>query len=175
MSTPTEQAKLGHLAPPDARRDAVHVAIVAVVAGEPLAMGEWVVMRDGLAYQADRPTDAIGRADPFYTHPVREGERFWLCLRPGTITGLRHHWLHPAFPDEEAPMSEKEKSEEWLKGAAADAGVDYETMMEYVASDDYINMGQNEAYKGIDCGLFAKHVKIVTGKENAYPPFSCSC
>jgi hypothetical protein len=73
--------------PPDAgsKRDAVHVAIVPMVATKTLRPGE-------------RLTNGI--VDPFLTEPVEVGQRFWLCLYPNTVTSLRHVWTHPAYNDE---------------------------------------------------------------------------
>ncbi len=45
----------------------------------------------------------LGVVDPFLTEPVARGDRFWVFLKPLTITGLRHSWSHPAFPDEKLP------------------------------------------------------------------------
>jgi hypothetical protein len=28
---------------------------------------------------------------------VKEGEEFWMFLPPGSVTGLRHEWTHPAI------------------------------------------------------------------------------
>jgi hypothetical protein len=47
-----------------------------------------------LAGPCDQP---IGVVDPFLVKPVEPGQRFWLFLYPGSITGLRHVWSHPAF------------------------------------------------------------------------------
>lgn len=90
---------LGQLAGPSARRDAVHVAVAPVVAAQDLDPGAHVGIRDdGKAYWCDPfapPT--VGVVDPFLTRRVKEGERFWIFLYPGTVTSLRHVWTHPAF------------------------------------------------------------------------------
>jgi hypothetical protein len=86
---------LGSLIDGDARRDAVHVAIAPVVAAETLSPGQHVGLTgDGRAGTSAAP---IGIVDPFLTEDVREGQRFWLCLYPNTVTSLRHVWTHPAF------------------------------------------------------------------------------
>lgn len=92
---------LGRLCGDDARRDAVHVAVAPVVAGMDLLPGAHVGltqdMQAVLGPRAACGTDAVGIVDPFLHSPVKKGERFWLVLYPGTITGLRHVWTHPAF------------------------------------------------------------------------------
>jgi hypothetical protein len=82
----------------DRRRDAIHIAVAPVTAAERLAPGQHV----GLVREDDPelvgPCDrTIGVVDPFLTAAVEPGARFWLFLYPGTITGLRHVWTHPAF------------------------------------------------------------------------------
>jgi hypothetical protein len=94
------------------RRDAIHVAVAPVIATTRLLPGQ----RIGLAYADDTedvaPADdidieAIGIVDPFLTEPVEEKQRFWMCLLPGTITGLRHVWSHPALKAAEAAFRRK--------------------------------------------------------------------
>ena len=101
-----EAPNLGHLITNDmARRDAIHVAVAPVTAGQRLQPGQHV----GL--DADRRATSgyprIGIVDPFLIDDVEEGQEFWLCLYPNTITGLRHVWTHPAFaartPVQETP------------------------------------------------------------------------
>lgn len=87
------EAKLGRLADADAGRDAVHVAVVPVVAPRDLAPGQHV------GPDGDAGGYHVGVVDPFLAAPVRAGELFYLCLYPGTVAGMRHHWSHPAFPD----------------------------------------------------------------------------
>ena len=89
---------LGEIPGEDARRDAVHIAVAPVVAGEMLLVGERVGLReDGKAVQESEDAKAIGIVDPFLIESIGEGQRFWLFLFPGTITDLRHVWSHPAF------------------------------------------------------------------------------
>ncbi len=117
--------KLGQLAPPEARRDAVHVAVVPCVAGQKLDAGDPVTLEGGLAYYVVSVERALGVVDPFLLAGcVDKGARFWLFLKPGSVTGMRHHWAHPAFPDEqeapaiEAGVIQKAVSRAWLEGWA---------------------------------------------------------
>lgn len=93
---------LGQLAGDDARRDAVHIAVAPVMAGQDLVPGQHV----GFGNSKDARTSTvvilertrcIGVVDPFLSAPVRKGERFWIFLYPGTVTSLRHVWTHSAF------------------------------------------------------------------------------
>jgi hypothetical protein len=92
------QPKLGKLCDDNDRRDAVHVAVAPVIAAENLQWAQHVKLNaKGEAVAAYSEDDSIGLVDPWLTDHVRPGERFWLFLKPGTITGLRHVWTHPAF------------------------------------------------------------------------------
>lgn len=110
----TEQYKPNLGEPPDAlaHRDAVHIAVAPMVAGEDLSPGDRVAFFNGDCTKAwlSPPGKAVGIVDPFRTGMIREGERFWLFLLPNTITNLRHVWTHPAFtprpPDKETKNHE---------------------------------------------------------------------
>lgn len=93
---------LGKLITGDAQRDAIHIAIAPVIAGERLYPGQPVFVRDGRATSRgiDRSGYAIGIVDPFLIGPVYPDQRFWLFVQPGITTPIRHHWTHPAFRDE---------------------------------------------------------------------------
>jgi hypothetical protein len=92
----------------DRRRDAIHIAVAPVTAALRLTPGQHVgFVREGnleLVGPCDRN---LGVVDPFLTEPVEPGRRFWLFLCPGTVTGLRHVWTHPAFAAVAAAVKEK--------------------------------------------------------------------
>lgn len=92
-----ETPKLGQLITEPAGRDAIHLAIAPVVAGQRLRPGERVGLHNGKAYDALN-ADSVGIVDPFLTQHVEAGQSFYLCLYPGSVTSLRHVWTSPAFP-----------------------------------------------------------------------------
>lgn len=105
-----EQPKLG--VPPEtgAGRDAVHVAILPVLASRDLWPGERVgVVHDGTGYCTSKNAKKIGIVDPFLENRVKAGERFYLCLPPRTVTSLTHQWTHPDVPEvDRGPVEERD-------------------------------------------------------------------
>ena len=98
---------LGTIIGPGEARDAIHLAVEPVVAGERLKPGENVGLGpDGKAYSPEtgltfpgcRQVKALGIVDPFLKAPVKAGEMFWLVVYPRQIRSLRHVWEHPDFP-----------------------------------------------------------------------------
>ncbi len=88
---------LGHIPADDARRDCTHIAVAPVVAAHDLKPGQPVhLLPDGSAIHSTG-NSSIGIVDPFLKKVLSKGDRFWLFLHPGTITGLRHVWEHEAF------------------------------------------------------------------------------
>lgn len=169
--------KLGQIITTPQNRDAIHVAVAPVVAGEQLMPATRVFLDDEIhhAFEASKSSiTAVGIVDPFLRRPVELGQTFWLFLFPNTVTGLRHEWTHPAF-DDLAPFGE---SKAWLEDIASQCGVSYERMMDAVRCDDYINMGKNETYKEVldpVLGKFHEHCAVIIGRETTAYPFSCSC
>ena len=95
---------IGTLVADDAGRDAVHVAIAPTTAPCELRPGQHV---DPHGHPEGPGITPVGIVDPFLRAPVGPGQRFWLFLYPGTITGLRHVWTHPAFTAAAAAVKEK--------------------------------------------------------------------
>lgn len=92
--------ELGKLITDTAQRDAVHVAVIPVMADEDLQPGAKVSVVGYSTLRARLTPPAVGVVDPFLAEPVKRGQFFWLFLLPGSTSPPRHHWTHPAFPDE---------------------------------------------------------------------------
>lgn len=192
---------MGEILPDDAGgRDAVHVAVVSCVASAKLMPGQDIGIgeQQGRDYEALATADHIGIVDPYLKGAVRKGERFWLYLYPRSITGLNHHWTHPAFSETEAASvysspSNKLASEQWLRNfiSSSDCPADYDDVLELIKTGSYndgeYNSGSIEEnsihFSGRDAHgeippEFWTHVSIVLGEEYKGPRpsyFSCSC
>jgi len=172
---------LGRLADANSERDAVHIAIVPMVAAEDLTAGQKVYVVDGEKAVATPPATAIGVVDPFLSAGARKGERFWLCLYPGSITSLRHDWTHPAFTPQE---SAKASSLKWLEGFAK--VIDYELsvflgkMDEFYCSDRDRFSTYGESMNDLEASWpeICFHYSNISGNKidpGHYVSFSCSC
>lgn len=178
------ELQLGKLITDEQHRDAIHIAVAPVTAGDNLSPGAPVgFLPNGNVGCVATP---IGIVDPFLSETVRPNERFWLFLLPNTVTGMRHHWQHPAFSDD-MPTSGKDRSasEQWIRDFAERIDQTYEDLMRaagaFVASGHY-TYDNSEGYKN-EWGAFPEfweHYEDVTGttvsddtKEST--PFTCSC
>lgn len=85
---------------PTGYKDAMHVAVVRVVAGTDLYPGQKVDL-SGIdrVVPAFKGSTGIGIVDPFLPSKVSNGDAFLLILYPGSTSNLRHVWDHPYFPD----------------------------------------------------------------------------
>ena len=176
-------ATLGTIIGPEAKRDAIHVAVEPVTAGQVLQPGAHVgFLEDGCVGESKTP---VGIIDPFLPTPVQLGQRVWLFVYPRQITSLRHVWSHPSFDDE--PFNVRNTSEQWLREFIGRcAGEDqYEQVMQIVGEiaegryyeDEYIVIRGRDAHGEIPPEFWV-HAAIVLGKpiKGARPTyFSCSC
>lgn len=92
--------KLGQIIRGNQERDAIHIAVVPVIVGG-------VTLHAGCKFkivgnEAVRALvdEAVGVIDPYLKVALKKGDTVWGFLNPGSIKSLRHHWEHPAFPDD---------------------------------------------------------------------------
>jgi hypothetical protein len=173
---------LGRLAEADAKRDAIHMAIAPVVAGERLSPGDEIGF---IGEAVGRTQKSIGIVDPFLAGPVFKGERFFMLLHPGTITSLRHEWEHPAFAvsADKQPVAATEDSEAYLRRIAGAGHLSYEDLLDRIQAyldDKYFGVtGKSGSFSDYYEDAIWDHYESVTGvrvpadkRENC---FSCSC
>lgn len=178
---------IGFILNSEQHRDAVHMALAPLIAGERLSPGQHVGINE--SGRASALAASIGVVDPFLKVSVASGERFWLFLYPGTVTGLRHEWSHPSFQDS-VPITRavSSESEKWLREFAESVDADYDEMMDVATSRCGDSSAWNERYliqggKWEGQGTpdeFWTHFTNVTGKKPNTPYglpgiFSCSC
>lgn len=173
------------------KRDAIHLAVVPVVAKEILRPGEDVTA-DGRQYYDNAylsPDDKpIGIVDPFLNRSVSPGERFWLVIYPRQIHSLRHVWTHPAFPDEIVDP-QYNRSIKWLEDYVEEINnwdscpvifKSYHSLIK--AAQDWIDNGIEFDFEINNESLdndFWFHYEIVTGKKvhesKKQDFFGCCC
>ena len=178
---------------PNAQRDAIHIAVLPVVALNETGRGEHVgLSKSGKVSERIKPH--IGVIDPFLScYSVNAGQRVWLFLYPNTITGLRHHWEHPII-DAENEVVDKSRTEviAWSMAAieteANKMGMSGEEMLqhasEWVSGEEYVllNYDTPEGVKKVDWNKFWQHYEVITGRKlktskdhGKEIQFSCSC
>lgn len=87
---------------PSANRDAIHVPIIEVTAGQNTSPGSKVYLTKSnsvfFAWESKNylvPSKAfVGVVDPFLLEPVLCGDRFYCWLRPNSTKKLWHDWTH---------------------------------------------------------------------------------
>lgn len=180
--------KLGRVIERDdkAERDAIHIAVAPLEAAEGLYPGSKVGLVDGRA--STRAEHKIGVVDPFMESGTRAGDRVWVMLFPGTITSLRHEWLHPAFmPAPVKKISKAEhvlKSEAWIAAHAAALGLSADALMEnaqeWLKYGDYFVQRDKTRWRDeFNPREFWHHYEIVTGvvvpEDKKGSMYCCSC
>lgn len=195
----TQDLNLGKIITTQQKRDALHIAVIPVVAANSLFPGDKVALVPGTINRvlAAFAADSIGVIDPFLTQIVAPGQTCWLYLNPGSITSLRHDWTHPAFESVEAveeAKPDRAASEAWLRNFCDSADCPgFDAVMQGIQgnfeneSPEYYSSG---GFIDSDCLHFSgrdahgeippefwTHAEIYLGmKLQCKPPyFSCSC
>lgn len=174
---------LGTIISENEKRDAIHLAVLPVVATMKMHPGDDVGLVEGGA--STKAANLIGIVDPFLTKPVREGERFWLVIYPRKINSLRHVWSHPDVDDADesvAKPSAKSHAEQELRQVADSAGLTLAALLEgareYLSHNEY--MVQGGKWEGFSVPHdFWDHYELHTGEKVPEQErgnfFSCSC
>jgi hypothetical protein len=178
-------------------RDAIHLAVEPVIAGEELKPGQDVGLMNDKAWGGTYYKH-VGIVDPFLKEPVKPGQKFLLVVYPRTITSLRHVWSHPDFMEQQPPTGDKAASEAWLKAFISTHDCpDYESVIKTILGDgERVGLGDDDddcygrfdgeqlIFIGTDAHAtippeFWDHVEVVTGmkisSDNRPEYFSCSC
>lgn len=115
---------LGTIIDEHQKRDAIHLAVEPVIAGERFEPGDHIYVKDGYAFLGDEDHEPLGIVDPFLRQTIKKGQRFWFIMYPRMVHSLRHVWTHPAFPNpvevrevQEKPsfQTEVERSRAWIE------------------------------------------------------------
>lgn len=177
---------LGTIIDESAARDAIHLAVEPVIAGQKLYPGQDIGIVEGKAtIQAEKK---IGIVDPFIKGFVPEGAKFWLIVYPRQITSLRHVWSHPDFEDSKEVESLIDHSEKWIRDFAARVGLKYDILMD--GADTWVRSRERDSYGEYLCfgsllegeyvpDEFWTHYEIVRGvkvnEDYKESFFTCSC
>lgn len=191
---PENQPKLGKLLQGGEERDAIHIAIAPITAGDYLSPGQHVGIGENNV--AVPWGTKIGIVDPFLKGSINKGQKFYLFLYPNTITSLRHEWKHPDLPKEEnvriiGSTPDVQASIDWMNNLVQEInGTDYEYYGELtldellIGADAFLLNGSYLTKGGLLEGYYAgdefwSHYERIRGKvvpsgsrENF---FSCSC
>lgn len=162
-------------------RDAVHIAVEPVTAGERLHPAEDISVENGIAFASKGKM--IGIVDPFLNDYVEPGQEFLLVVYPRQITSLRHVWSHPDFPEPSEPMRvmDRQQAVQWLRSYCSENDCpDYETMVDYIKSgdsdSDRIYTGDHD-FGGTLTDEFWDYMETALGHRITSRPayFSCAC
>lgn len=175
---------IGQLLGPDQARDACHICLAPVYAGERLKPGQRVAMAADGSIVGAQARDDVGIVDPFLKKPVKPGERCFLFVHPNTVTSLRHEWSHPKIKDVVAKLAPPEHAEEKarLQDAADAAGISYDELMEAAADflnhGTYLSQGGRWEGHGLPDTFWDDHDAVTGTKtpgDKRWSFFSCSC
>ncbi len=178
---------LGTIHERDEHRDAIHIAVEPVEAGESLKPGEHITIDRGIA-TGTTIGNGIAIVDPYLVDHVQTGQRFWALLYPRTIKSLRHVWSHPGLPDEPAlgAFSAKSEAEAWIRQHADAMGLSYGALLEFAGTwlegdgwDGYRCSDSEHERDTFDAAGFWPRYALVTGKsvpeDKRHSFFTCAC
>jgi len=180
-------------------RDAIHVAILPLIAGAEIYRGSAVKLKYGTTnvgltgeysekYTGGvyKPGCAIGIADPFIPdYYIEEGRIFYCLLYPKTITGLEHHWNHPAIDQAHKLLEGQSEEYIWLQQFAEKYNIQFDEMVKASVNKGYITASGVDVHgkSSLDEGEYEKFWECIeahVGKKfkeehRDEVGWSCSC
>lgn len=174
------QDKIGKLLQPGEERDAIHIAVLPVVAEHELEPGQHVgvARRGGGEWLARGLTPLVGIIDPFLKErKVRQGQRCWVFLYPLTVTSIKHEWTLDAIDG----TSEQRTSRDWLERFADRTAIDIDELIDGMSKAEEVCFGTDD---GPEEARYSDelwyHVSVVTGKlftpeHKESTHFRCAC
>lgn len=173
---------LGSIIGPNEKRDAIHLAVEPVIAGQILLAGAHVRLENGVAVSAE-VGEGLGIVDPFLRDVIHEGDMFWLVVYPRKISSLRHVWEHPDFPASvDLVVKSNSESKAYLLNLAEHLEISYEMLL--AATGEYLTDGEfligGDQFEGMYTQEeFWEHYGNVTGTyvemEKRRNFFGCAC
>jgi len=170
----------------DFKRDAIHIAVIPLVAAEILIPGQHITIND-MGQACGSVLAPIGIVDPYIMEgKIKPGQKFWMFLYPKTVTNLRHDWEHPVFKAVEEKITnqvkiDKKASEIYLINFAGALGLTCSNLIRRMTSilggeEDWIHLNFDiPDYDPVEAWM---HFEIITGLnvENKNKNFiSCAC
>lgn len=178
--------RLGQLITKHVGRDAIHIAIAPVQAGEDLYPGQRIKINQlKQAVQAE-DWEYTAIIDPWLESDVLMGQWCWALLNPNTITALRHYWTHPDFPDLRN-NEEKQQALEWMNIFADDMGknsygreMTVEELLQaadkFLATGDYTSWGYDTEYISDEFWVNYEIIRgVIVDPGNRQGFFTCDC
>lgn len=170
-----------------AERDAVHIAVIPVIAAEPLVPGDSVCLVEGESITVKRcyADVRLGVVDPFITSNIEPGDEFYLFLEPGSITSLRHNWEHSAFEPKTEINPDKIHAKKVLEAISENCGMSLDEMMEAAnrwADYSEYTFENTEQYKNLTINewknfweAYQIYAKRNISKNQQQNFFTCAC
>ncbi len=174
-------------------RDAIHLAVEPVIAGERLYPGQEIGFdTSGRAMsKTGGAMKLLGIVDPFLKSMVFPGDKIFLVVYPRQITSLRHVWSHPDFAEEptkteivyvspQKPVTALEESEKWMREFCDADSLNYHKVVAAAmdSNGEYLTIYDSDAHGNIP-PEFWDHMEVITGrkfqKDERAEWFSCSC
>jgi hypothetical protein len=118
------EVNLSEVNPQPRPRDAIHVAVVQVIAVDPeLKPGQRIILCGttsgcpaAFAWGplSEIPSDGVVSPFIYMDRQIRKGDRFWMIMNPSSVTDLRHSWSHTAIAEE--PLVEANTYDDECRG-----------------------------------------------------------